>query len=261
MGARHSSEFKRPVSSDGMSPKMSAALKRLDSKPKPLRRRAHSFSFDSNDEPWGWFEDFETSKRYNESSEESKLEQHLQRALSLPAPATSPPIYVLESSLATQHLWYETAGRRPKQPQHEREYFERLWLKNFEVSSVQYEAPSSNTLARLEKIPKSECDGEILFRGKGPFSNSVSKSFSGHDISSLTLQVHCTSSRTPYFLFSPSCCPFHQLPSFRIVRLPNGELHADFLVVVSIASQYTLTFGVWKRHSHFHDLVETVCFL
>ena len=201
MGGKSSTEVKRTVSSDlGMSPKISAALKRLDSKSAipPRRARSHNSLTEMSEDPWGWFEDFENPNLHQKTiaagTAECKLQQHLQRALSLPAPATSPPIYVLESSIATQHLWYETAGRRPKQPEHEREYFERLWLKNFESSSVQYvdNIAAAQSKSRYDKIPPTEFDGEILIRGKGPFSNSVSKSFEGHEISSLTLQVITT---------------------------------------------------------------------
>jgi len=178
----------------------------------------------------------------------------LTRALSLPQPATTPPMYVLESTLATQQLWYMTAGRRPKQPTREREYFEELWKKNFEQSAVQYPetaaaaaaaaaaasvavavavpavqpsapcssqgantnggatapgpadadadaaaaaaaaASSSSRSAKTplpvrEEVPYKEYDGDILYRGKGPFSNSVSKSFPDKDVQAMTLQV------------------------------------------------------------------------
>ena len=74
--------------------------------------------------------------------------------------------------------------------------------------------------------------GEILYRGKGPFSNSVSKSFPEHDVSAMTLQV----------------------PRFRIVRAADGEVHAEFLIVISINSHSPFTFGLWRRHSDFNKL-------
>jgi|Transcript_6655 hypothetical protein len=163
-------------------------------------RRAHSV--DSTDE-WGFFEDFEATPHYSyrsESEEEVHQEElPIQRALSLPPPKTAAPMYVLESTLATQQLWYSTAGLRPKQPQKEREYFENLYQRNFENSDIPGIQNSTNDLGLVDAVPKDikpkdevslkEYDGEILFRGKGPFSNSVSKSFLDHDLAAMTLQV------------------------------------------------------------------------
>lgn len=49
-----------------------------------------------------------------------------------------------------------------------------------------------------------------------------------------------------------------QIPRFRIVRTSNGEVHAEFLVVVSIGSHSTVTFGLWRRHSDFNKLAMKV---
>jgi hypothetical protein len=157
-------------------------------------------SKDSTDDPWGWFEDFDNPVMIGNIDGPLGVRSNsepLKRSLSLPPPASSPPMYVLESSLDTQHLWYVTAGQRPKQPDHERAYFERLWARNFEMSSVSYDAngltipgPENKMKKNVDKMPKDEIDGEILLRGKGPFSNSVSKSFLYHDLASLTLQVN-----------------------------------------------------------------------
>jgi hypothetical protein len=160
-------------------------------------RRAHSV--DSTDE-WGFFEDFEATPHYSHREEEIIQEElPIQRALSLPPPATAAPMYVLESTFATQQLWYSTAGLRPKQPQKEREYFENLWKRNFENSDIPGIQNSGNDIGPADVVPKNiktkdevslkEYDKEILFRGKGPFSNSVSKSFLDHDLAAMTLQV------------------------------------------------------------------------
>jgi hypothetical protein len=223
------------------------------------------------------------------------------KSLSLPYPKTAPPMYILESSVETQHLWYETAGQRPKQPEHERSYFERLWAKNFEASSVDYSNPQSvnvvttprsvdttagnkshavagtssslgtiianvsgqysvsstnrvvnsthismespstpqqpQTPQTVDKIPLNEFSTRILFRGRGPFSKSVSKSFPGHDNFTLTLQ----------------------LPKFRVVDDPkDNSTFAEFLIVVSLGTANAVTLGVWKRHSEFQDLANTI---
>jgi len=189
----------------------------------------------------------------------------LTRALSLPPPVTQPPQYILESKLSTQQLWYSTAGKRPRQPTQERQYYESLWRKNFEVSCVRPpsttplpSAPSSssgssgralasgvdvvsskgNGLPTQEEVPScKECDGEILFRGKGPFSNAVSKSFpDSDDVAAMTLQI----------------------PRYRVTRTPSGDVHAEFLVVVSVNSRSAVTFGLWRRHSDFTVLAAKV---
>lgn len=38
--------------------------------------------------------------------------------------------------MGTQKLWYQTAGKRPKQPEAERKYFEKLWQENLKQSSA-----------------------------------------------------------------------------------------------------------------------------
>jgi hypothetical protein len=223
-------------------------------------------------DPWGWFEDTDPAIMHVLDGERDHAAgggggvggdfstRELTRALSLPPPATEPPSYVLEASLATQHLWYSTAGQRPKQPAHEREYFERLWIKNFELSRVEYKenAPPKQTSSSAaisstaggggggggiglstNDEPPLEKDflGEILFRGKGPFSNSVTKSFVDDRVASLTLQ----------------------LPRFRIIRTESGEVHAEFLCVVAMRGlQSVMTFGIWKRHSDFARLAKLV---
>ena len=63
--------------------------------------------------------------------------------MSLPSPIAETPLYILESSLQTQRLWYETAGKRPKQPEKERQYFEKLWKSNFENSCVNFDTKST----------------------------------------------------------------------------------------------------------------------
>lgn len=204
-----------------------------------LSRRKRGLSSDSTGErdDYGWFEDFESPALPRTLSQEFAL-QPLQRALTLPPPVTEAPMYILESSLETQELWYSTAGRRPKQPAHEREYFEKLWSKNFERSSVAYsDVNHPETRSKRSKngdcVPKSEIQGEVLFRGKAPFSNSVSKSFLEGPLASMTLHI----------------------PYFRILRKLSGEIFAEFLIVVTLGSHNTpVTFGIWKRFSDFTSL-------
>jgi len=181
---------------------------------------------------YGWYEDFETNSAYNSYTSGDYTQQPMHRAMSLPPPASEPPLYILESSLETQQLWYQTAGRRPAQPPHEREQIEKLWTQNFEASEINY----ATQVSQNKNIDKTECPHEIKYRGKPPFSNSVTKSFSGHTVSSMTLQ----------------------LPFYRIVRDRHGKLFAEYLVQVSVGGRGSVTFGVWKRHSDFTQLAEVV---
>ena len=138
-------------------------------------RRSLSTGSATTDE-WGFFEDFEpttpSEQTRSHSTDECEEEKTLVRALSLPSPITQPPMYVLESTLATQQLWYATAGKRPKQPQQERDYFEQLWRKNFEVSSVVYKEFSTEVTTVTPSVtPSSSSSG----RSSGvAFSESVS---------------------------------------------------------------------------------------
>jgi len=141
-------------------------------------------------DPWGWFQDFDVlGNDFHKGSSENLSDNFLPKAHSLPRPVTEPPIYVLESSLSFQHLWYETAGRRPAQPLDERVHFEKLWQKNFDDSTVSYsDCIESNK----------DQEDDVLYRGVGPFTIAVSKSFSNVNFSSIRIQV-----------FPPSFIVFH----------------------------------------------------
>lgn len=195
----------------------------------------------SNSQNYGWFDILEENKhdyQIHGPLEPESQEGPLRKALSLPPPVTDPPIYVLESSLDTQHLWYLTAGTRPRQPIEERKFYEQQWLKNFAESQVEYERGEMNrTEEPKENLVnlKNEFGEEVRYRGKGPFSNAVSKSFMDHCLSSLTIQI----------------------PRFKIVRniAKQEEFHAEFLVIVALGS---VTHGVWRRHSDFKELFDKI---
>jgi hypothetical protein len=159
------------------------------------------------------------------------------------------------------------AGKRPKQPTQEREYFENLWKSNFDNSNISYEdrgfddsgggGRGRNDTGGLSKkrTHSNENMEEIVFKGKGgyhsyfisshvhlnpshnhlmiisgPFSNSVSRAFIDHNFHAITLQM----------------------PRFKITKSKaDNEIFASFLVVVAIGS---VTFGIWKRHSDFLKL-------
>lgn len=181
-------------------------------------------SYAREEDDFGWFEDTEPALRGHDIDR-----QPLHKALSNPPPVTEAPSYILESNLETQQLWYVTAGQRPQQPRREREYFETLWLSNFQESAVDYLRSPQNS---QDAVPKTEFPGEIIFRGESLFSNSVSKTFGDDSIQSLTIQV----------------------PQYRVMETKQKEQYAEFLVLISISSLSTITFGVWRRHSEFEKL-------
>ncbi len=109
--------------------------------------------------------------------------------LDLPTPETHPPVYILEATLEDQELWYKTAGQRPVQPPEERKYYESLWKNNFEKSEAFRSYSTDLAELAVDKSTNSRSDTEVLFRGKGPFSYAVSKSFLNCTPSSMTLQV------------------------------------------------------------------------
>lgn len=133
---------------------------------------------------YGWFEDFECPEE-NMSTCASSLDtfelgtaassEPVKRALSLPPPMSDPPVYILESTLDSQHLWYTTAGTRPRQPTDERKFYEQQWEKNFSESKVNYkQTVAEDRKENLQNLELEFAGEEVLQRGKGPFSNAVS---------------------------------------------------------------------------------------
>lgn len=200
-------------------------------------KRKRGNSNDSAAGDFGWYEDFETNSAYN-SYTSDYMKEPLQHALTLPAPASEPPMYVLESSLETQQLWYKTAGRRPQQPAHEREAIEKEWANNFESSEIKYSPSDSlgSFSPDCSVTSRTESCNEIVHRGKSQFSNSVSKSFANEAVSSMTIQM----------------------PSYRIVRNESGYMYAEYLIIITLGGRGAVTFGIWKRHSHFAQLAKTI---
>jgi hypothetical protein len=166
----------------------------------------------STDEDFGWYQDFESHSESLHSLNESavlylevdppsvnlenakKSFELLSKLESLPAPPDGPPLDVLESSLSDQRLWYQTAGKRPRQPVQEREYFENLWMKNFESSNAMNTSSSTlNTIVEMRSprqiITESEDISSVVFRGKGSFSTAVTRSYDEGHMSTVTIQV------------------------------------------------------------------------
>jgi len=208
----------------------------------------------TDDDSFGWFEDFEGSYEqlgdiiledsFNSKNNSKKSNALFSKVKSLKSPANEPPVYVLESSLSEQQLWYETAGKRPRQPHQERKYYEKLWSKNFETSIAVTETLSNCSTNQSQKskplkpqrvINVSNDISVITFRGKGSHSTVVSKSFREGNFSTVTIHIH--------------------LPHFRVVVDLHGKQHAEFLTVVSL--DY-IKFGIWRRYSNFQQLASKI---
>jgi hypothetical protein len=147
------------------------------------RKRANS------EDNWDFFVTVDDHGDGSQSFVDENLSQCVH--LSLPPPQTHPPLYILEAPLEDQELWYRTAGTRPMQPPDERRYFEEQWERNFKQSraSKSKTASSDEQLGDKHVKVRRERGEEVLFRGKGPFSCAVSKSFAHYSPHSVTMQV------------------------------------------------------------------------
>jgi len=182
------------------------------------------------DEDYGWYEDCDTMSAMGETTNGQLVHQ----ALVIPTPVCEPPMYVLESSLETQQLWYKTAGQRLPQPEEERAAMEKVWKENFASSQVKH----SNVVSSSASISSKACDSgkNIIQRGESKISNSVSMSFSDKAVSSMTIQM----------------------PSYRVVRGENHCMFAEYLIVITLGGRGTVPFGMWRRHSDFEQLARNI---
>jgi len=101
---------------------------------------------------------------------------------------------------------------------------------NFEKSSVSYVTDPASERKAAARSPQSDCLDPVIYKGKGPFSNAVSRSFPEHSVMpTITIQV----------------------PRFKISETHSGHKYASFLVIVAV---HGVSFGVWRRHSDFSTL-------
>lgn len=180
------------------------------------------------DDSWGWFDELESPIAASVySSKMSDVDHNL-----LVDSITPPSDEVLESSLSSQQLWYETAGRRPKQPQSERDYFEKLWAKNFESSNAQYNKEIIQKVVIRpsdKKYPATQDD--LMLRGEVLTSNAVIKLFLDCNV---TLQI----------------------PKYRTHLCDEDRrVYAEYMLLVKVDAR---TFGIWKRFSDFKVLASNV---
>ncbi|CAN0395038.1 unnamed protein product, partial [Phaeothamnion confervicola] len=94
------------------------------------RRRDTDSAVSSEADPWGWFEDVEGDLQHDDLAAPS-FEKHEDGPQ-----VKETPQYILTESLSSQKLWHQTAGRRPRQPSREREFYEKQWQNNFSKSEV-----------------------------------------------------------------------------------------------------------------------------
>lgn len=48
------------------------------------------------------------------------------------------------------------------------------------------------------------------------------------------------------------------MPSYRVIRSKSGNDYAEFLVVATFSNIQSLSFGIWKRYSHFLKLFDKI---
>jgi hypothetical protein len=156
-----------------------------------------------------------------------------------------PPREVFEESLEEQELWYQTAGKRPRQPVDERSAFEALWRDNFAKSCVTRPASDSSDSSPIMKRRRqsgSSPNPQVIAEGWTPApAVAGARCFSCPTCStSLILQLRVT--------------------RFRVVSSGSGdEKHAEYLVNLTIGKgegERDVTYGAWKRHSDFRCLAE-----
>ncbi|CAM9964916.1 unnamed protein product, partial [Hapterophycus canaliculatus] len=137
----------------------------------------------SDGEPWGWFDEMEDVGGDGGG-----------HAPAVPPVAKATPPYILTESLSTQRLWRETAGKRPRQPSEERQFFEEQWAKNFSDSEVDYTEPLAETdasAARKRARKRTAPHSKVHYRASSPFGSAVSKSFQCDNCGQITsIMVH-----------------------------------------------------------------------
>ncbi|CAM9630027.1 unnamed protein product, partial [Ectocarpus sp. 12 AP-2014] len=146
--------------------------------------RVGSSGHTSDGEPWGWFDEIEDPA----GGEGGGPAPHAP-----PVTKATPP-YILTESLSTQRLWRETAGKRPRQPSEERQFFEEQWAKNFSDSEVDYSEPLAETdaaAARKRAKKRTAPHSKVHYRATSPFGSAVSKSFQCDNCGQITsIMVH-----------------------------------------------------------------------
>eukprot|EP00752_Nemacystus_decipiens_P018190 g16320.t1 len=217
--ARDSQLFTRAGSSNGS---IHGSLGSSGSSSEVLARVGSSSQM-SDGEPWGWFDEME------------EVGGDGGGGVPTATPVTKPtPPYILTESLSTQRLWRETAGKRPRQPSEERQFFEQQWAKNFSDSEVDYSEPLAETdaaAARKRARKRTAPHSKVHYRANSPFGSAVSKSFQCDNCGQITsIMVH--------------------IPKFQIIQT-GSDVHAEYLIVVGLG---TVTLGVWRRFSEFKRL-------
>lgn len=199
------------------------------------RRVDSALSLNSENDPWGWFEDVETDGHDDADPLQSQGSRRDEVAPD-PEATHEPPPYVLTESLSTQRLWHQTAGRRPRQPSMEREIYERIWQENFQESAVDYTAPLGDTKkSGGGSDRRNHKQQRVLYRATSPFGSAVSKSFKCDKCGEISsIMVH--------------------IPKFQIVQA-GSDVHAEYLIVVGLGA---VTLGVWRRFREFKHLATKI---
>lgn len=241
----------------------------------------------------------DTSQLHENSNKRLQSNNRIAMLLSkFPPVAEVPPDYILESNIATQHLWYITAGKRPSQPIRVKTLVEQLWAKNYKLSEVSYSTGANEEDDGAEKhAPETEQHRRSVH------SSTVSKSFTfqttirnsnnthvnahdNHSIAMVTVSSLVMTLQVPKYrvVHASDICHYHgnfvsstsslecppcnsfQACSYTSIyscsssceRLSSNSPYAEYLVVVSLGGDHPVTLGFWKRHSDFKAIADRV---
>mmetsp|Transcript_5960 Transcript_5960/g.23123 ORF Transcript_5960/g.23123 Transcript_5960/m.23123 type:complete len:373 (-) Transcript_5960:343-1461(-) len=216
----------------------SSDVSRLSGQP-VVRRNSSETASDMSD-VWGFFEQNEADYYAEDANNSGFIET---------------PAYILEEPLAVQALWHVTAGKRPKQPDHERQLIEMEWEKNFRMSMV----PGVRSLPDVREVQRNRSPGDVTkrtwFRRNWSDSHSLSQRRQAGGKKRQRSIVRCLTCPFGYAASKSFTCHhcnsinsvMIHVPRVRIVR-ERERSYAEYLIVIDNGS---FTFGIWRRYSTF----------
>jgi hypothetical protein len=241
-------------------------------------------SASGSSDTFGFFVDFEGGEAGEESPKQNVDAE-------TPSNALNAPNDILELHLSDQILWKHTAGKRPPQPEEEREYFEMLWRHNFAISNVEYNVPKESLIEGTSSCPYYEgtpnfssynlatdfmaTDAEVaevihrlhaglnmtlVEKTKPQIVNKKVKGGSNEDLTVLIKGDNAFATTFSKSFDRVNANGYREVDtvnisvaSYRVVESKEYGKYAQFLVIYREGSIRD-TIGVWKRYSDFEAL-------
>jgi hypothetical protein len=241
-------------------------------------------SASGSSDTFGFFVDFEGGEAGEESPKQNVDAE-------TPSNALNAPNDILELHLSDQILWKHTAGKRPPQPEEEREYFEMLWRHNFAISNVEYNVPKESLIEGTSSCPYYEgtpnfssynlatdfmaTDAEVaevihrlhaglnmtlVEKTKPQIVNKKVKGGSNEDLTVLIKGDNAFATTFSKSFDRVNANGYREVDtvnisvaSYRVVQSKEYGKYAQFLVIYREGSIRD-TIGVWKRYSDFEAL-------